>query len=211
MHREGHGGCHGHGHRCDGGWGCMQARHHNACGGSVLEDESHLNEADNHQYKNNNYNQTAIPYKSSTHHHFSTTSFVHTNVADQGLLLNNCSSINLISNLVLLHGICTVNGTIHVCCNAEIVSTNQMGYLGSYPEPVWYNLKGIANILSQNIVTKHYCLTMDMSKHNEILLYHQNNSPVAFTPTIISLYKHDLNQISSIHDMWAHDTYQHFG
>ena len=75
---------------------------------------------------------------------------------NRSLFLDSCSSTNLISTLSLLHNIHEVKTTLHVRCNAGVLSTNQMGYFRTYPEPVWYNPEGVANILSQNNVAQHF-------------------------------------------------------
>ena len=51
-----------------------------------------------------------------------------------------------------------------------------MGYLGTYPEPVWYNPGGVANILSQNNVAQHFQLTMDTQVENSISLHWVNGN-----------------------------------
>jgi hypothetical protein len=72
------------------------------------------------------------------------------------LLLDSCSSINLlVCNKELLHDIITVDKTMHVRCNG-VKSTNRQGYLGQFPEAVWSNPDGAANILSLNSVKKYY-------------------------------------------------------
>ena len=55
------------------------------------------------------------------------------------ILLDTCSSADLISNPSLLHDIHTVDHSICIYHNEDTTSTNQMGYLGGYPSPVWYN------------------------------------------------------------------------
>jgi hypothetical protein len=57
------------------------------------------------------------------------------------LLIDSCSSVNLICNGDLLHDIETVNWHMRVRCNAGVRTTNQQGRLGNFPEPVWYNPK----------------------------------------------------------------------
>ena len=63
------------------------------------------------------------------------------------LLIDSCSSVNLICNSDLLHDIVTVDWRMRVRCNAGGRTTNQRGRLGNFPKPVWYNPKGVANIL----------------------------------------------------------------
>jgi hypothetical protein len=53
--------------------------------------------------------------------------------------------------------------------------------LGDYPEWVWFNPYGIANILSLDNVSQHYHVTMDTSKSNSIALHRNNGSLIHFT------------------------------
>jgi len=72
------------------------------------------------------------------------------------ILLDSCSSVNLISDDTLLTDIHQTSETLTVHCNAGKVTVNQKGYFDMYPEPVWYNPKGIANILSLKNIASHY-------------------------------------------------------
>jgi hypothetical protein len=49
------------------------------------------------------------------------------------LLLDSCSTVNLIANPRLLHDIHTVPTTMRVCCNAGVRTTNKKGWLGKFP------------------------------------------------------------------------------
>ena len=113
------------------------------------------------------------------------------NLPNGWLLLDSCSTANLIMNRALLHDIHTVDTSISIQCNAGTNTTNQKGYLGDYPTPVWYNPKGIANILSMKDVAQHYRLTMDTNEDEEIRLHHQGKSPILFIPSGKGLYKFD--------------------
>ena len=113
------------------------------------------------------------------------------NLPSSWLLLDSCSTTNLITNKALLHDIHTVDTSIRICCNAGTITMNQQGYLGDYPTPVWYNPKGIANILSMQDVAKHYCLIMDTNEDEGICLHHQGTSPIIFMPSGKGLYKYD--------------------
>lgn len=113
--------------------------------GETQEDEenAHLNSAEpetsNDGTNDNNLNDAVLPpyirlsrtvvTLANSHHspHVSSTS----------LLLDTCSTGNLISNPHMLHDIHTVDQQITIHCNAGKMTLNQMGYLGQYPEPVW--------------------------------------------------------------------------
>jgi hypothetical protein len=75
------------------------------------------------------------------------------------LLLNSCSTVCLISNGNLLHDIHTVDHWMKVRCIAGMQTTNKMGYLGLFLEAIWYDPKGIANIISLFVVQKCYQVT----------------------------------------------------
>jgi hypothetical protein len=100
------------------------------------------------------------------------------------LLIDSCSSVNLICNSDLLHDIVTVDWHMRVRCNAGVRTTNQQGRLGSFPEPVWYNTKGAANILSLNSVKKYYRVTYDSAGGDTFVVTDATNSfELHFKPT----------------------------
>jgi len=79
-----------------------------------------------------------------------------TDASSKQLLLNSCSTLNLVSDPELLHDIHEVPVGIRVRCNAGSITTNLKAYLGDFPMLVWYNPNGIVNILSFHIVAKYY-------------------------------------------------------
>ena len=111
----------------------------------------------------------------------------HSSISLQWLLLDSCSSVNLIANKKLLHGLYTVETPLRIHCNAGTVSTNVKGYLGAYPEPVWFNPEGIANILSMNNVAKYFRIKMDTKTGDEIIVSSHKQS-MRFRPTNKGLY-----------------------
>jgi hypothetical protein len=98
------------------------------------------------------------------------------------LLLDSCSMVCLLSNGSILHGIHMVNQCMHVCCNAGVWVTNQMGYLGDFPEPVWYDPKGVANILSLFVMQKYFRIQYDSLKGNHFIMSTPNKKAFTFCP-----------------------------
>ena len=138
--------------------------HINDDGGEEIEDTENIDDNSSHSVASSYLHDLVDIVRAET--------YVTTHSPDnKTLLLDSCSSANLISNRQLLHNIHKSNKTLHIRCNAGVVSTNLMGYLGSYPEPVWFNPAGIANILSQNNVAKYYRLTMDSERDNAIIMH----------------------------------------
>jgi hypothetical protein len=104
------------------------------------------------------------------------------------LLIDSCSSVNLICNGDLLHDIVTVNWHMQVRCNAGVRTTNQQGRLGNFPKPVWYNPKGVANILSLNSVKRHDCVTYDSAGSDAFIVSELNGLELHLKPTTNGLY-----------------------
>ena len=113
------------------------------------------------------------------------------------LLLDSCSTLNLISNPDLLRDIHDVPAGIVVHCNAGDVFINKMGYLGDFPVPVWYNPNGIANILSLHIIAQHYHIRYDSRKKDAFYVTGPDNVRVDFVPTTKGLYACDAKSDSA--------------
>jgi hypothetical protein len=88
----------------------------------------------------------------------------------------------------MLRDIHEVDKTMHVRCNAGVTKTNLMGWLGDFPEPVWFNPKGVTNILSLYIVTKYYHVQFDSKQDNTLIVTNPNGHVSRFAPTGKGLY-----------------------
>ena len=119
-------------------------------------------------------------------------SFIH-HLPNTWLLLDSCSTTNLISNKNWLHDIHDDGTSISVRCNAGTITLTQKGYFGSYPEPVWFNPHGIANITSLDNVVKYFRITMDTEADNAMLLHKDDGMTMRFAPTGKGLYHHNLD------------------
>ena len=108
------------------------------------------------------------------------------------LLLDSCSTTNLISNMSWLHDIHDDSTSISVRCNAGAITLTHKGYFGSYPEPVWFNPHGIASIMSLDNVAKYFSITMATEADNAMLLHKDDGLTMKFAPTGKRLYHHNL-------------------
>ena len=108
------------------------------------------------------------------------------------ILLNSCSLANLILDKTLLRNVHQAVRPLVVDCNAGSMTLTKQGYFGSYPEPVWYNTNGLANIMSLSNVSKYYQLTMDTLSDAAILLHKSDSSNMQFVPSGKGLYHHAL-------------------
>jgi hypothetical protein len=98
------------------------------------------------------------------------------------LLLDSCSTVCLFSNGDLLHNIHTDDHWMKVRCNARVQYTIKTGYLGSFPEPVWYDANGIANIMSLFVVQNHYPVSYDSKNGNKFKVALENGN-LTLAPT----------------------------
>jgi hypothetical protein len=116
-----------------------------------------------------------------------------------------CSTTDIFANASLLSGLHIARTpSIWVRCNAGRIQLTEQGYFGNYPYPVWYNPKGVANILSLANVTKHYRVTMDSITSAAIVVHKSNGTSITFEPSGSGLYKHELsNDASQVNQMWT--------
>ena len=60
---------------------------------------------------------------------------------------------------------------LRVHFNAGLTHTNKIGDLPGYSDPVWYNPKGVANILSLGLVQKNQPVTYNRRDGNEFFIH----------------------------------------
>jgi len=77
------------------------------------------------------------------------------------MLIDSCSMVNLIAIRDILHDIHMVKKPLRVRSNAGVQTTNVMGSLSDFPEPVWHDPEAVTNILSLNTIKKYYHITYD--------------------------------------------------
>ena len=68
---------------------------------------------------------------------------------------------------------------------------NQMGELSGYPGKIWYNPKGIANILSLANVSRHFCVHFNSANEQAFLIKKPDGSTKCFVLLKAGLYYHD--------------------
>ena len=142
----------------------------------------------------NNLGQAVGPYTLEHRHveiETALASFTHA-LPTTWLLLDSCSTTNLISNKSWMHDIHDDGTSISVRCNAGTICLTHKEYFGSYPEPVWFNPHGIANIMSLDNVAKYFRITMDTEADNAMLLHKDDGLTMKFTPTGKGQYHHNL-------------------
>ena len=88
----------------------------------------------------------------------------------------------------------------NVDCGATI---QQQGQLGEYPNPVWYNPHGIANVLSMHNLAQHYRLAMDTNVNTSIHLCHDDGTIIPFTPSQKGLYRCDMDDEVGLGKFWS--------
>jgi hypothetical protein len=119
------------------------------------------------------------------------------------IVLDSCSTVDMIANEELLHDIKPTSNPINTHCNAGTVPVNKDALMGDYPEQVWFNPHGITNILSLQNVSKHYRVTMDTNKSTAITLHCKDGSLIPFTPGSKGLYHYALQYHESLNNFWS--------
>ena len=123
-----------------------------------------------------NPNEQSVPcsHHVESHIHYSPSKPFDTKTPEPWLMLNSCSTLNLISNKSWLLDIHEVDTAMHIHSTGGVSVTPKMGYLGNYPTPVWYLAGSHANILSLHDITQHYQVTMDTAMENALILHGDN-------------------------------------
>ena len=85
---------------------------------------------------------------------------------------------------------------LHVNCNTGVTYTNNIGDLPGYSNPIWYNPKGIDNILSLGFVQKHHLLTYNSQYGNKFVI-HIPQRPT-FKMTKDGIFFHDMRHLLKI-------------
>ena len=107
------------------------------------------------------------------------------------LVLDSASTLNLIASKGLLRNIHRVKTTMRVRCNAGVTTTNLMGWLGDYPNPVWYNPNGVANILSLFLVQRYYWVQYDNEIEDAFHVTMKDGTIIRFKLYRKGLYTYD--------------------
>ena len=106
----------------------------------------------------------------------------------QLLLLDSCSTVCLISDESLLHNIHRTSRSMTVQCNAGTRTTRYMGWLGTFPEPVWFDPGGVANIMSLHIMKRYYDVKYDSATNDAFVVTTPKGQVMHFSPTHRGLY-----------------------
>lgn len=107
-------------------------------------------------------------------------------VPDRWLLLDSCSTTDIVANRELLQDVKVADRPIWVRCNAGRVKLTRQGYLRDYPCSAWYNptRTGVANILSLNNVSNHYRrVTMDTDLNKAMMVHRRDGTTIIFSPS----------------------------
>jgi len=154
---------------------------------------------------NDTNNNTTEPYPASpileTRSHV--LNQTHENIPATWILIDSCSSVDIIASRELLRDIHIAHPPMRLHCNAGSVTLTEQGYFGDYPVPVWYHPTGVANILSLRNVTQHFRVTMDSHRSNCITLHKHDGTVYKFYPSDTGLYRMAFRTPQAAIQMWS--------
>ena len=108
------------------------------------------------------------------------------------LLMDSCSSVTIISNKRLLHGIHKSKQKLRVHCGAGSKVLTMKAKFGDYPIEVWYDPTGPANIMSLDEVADVFRMTMDTDIERSINLHRMDGTIIKFRPLMARLYSYKM-------------------
>ena len=120
---------------------------------------------------------------------------VEVSIDENGCLLDNQPTWNAFTNGKYLSSIRDDHDEqyLGVHCNAGENYTKHIGDLSGYYNPVWYNPKGIYNIISLRLVQKHHLVTYNSQYGNEFVV-HIPQRPI-FKMTKAGLFYHNIRHL----------------
>ena len=92
------------------------------------------------------------------------------------VLLDNQSTVDVFCNRSLLTNVHETNKIMNIRCSAGVTHTNMVGELHGYGT-VWYNPKGIANILSLSQVEKKHRVTYGSAASKAFVVHKSSRLP----------------------------------
>jgi hypothetical protein len=127
-----------------------------------------------------NVSQEGSKMNGNVHHQGAT-------VSKDWILLDNQSTVDVFCNPKLLKNIRKANKIMNIKCNAGVTRTDKIGDLPGYGE-VWFNEKGIANILLLSKVEEKYRITYDSADSKQFIVHKENGSVRKFTQSASGLF-----------------------
>lgn len=91
-------------------------------------------------------------------------------------ILDNQATVDIFQNTDLVSNICTQHHLTKIHCNAGTCSTNLIADLKGYGT-VWFDCKGMANILSLSCIKQIGHITFDSKNGNCFMIIKKDNQP----------------------------------
>ena len=109
------------------------------------------------------------------------------------VLLDSCSTINVFSSSELLKNIRRSEKRMKIACQSGVSSTNLVGDLEGFPEPLWFTPDGIANVLSLASVRKHFPVKYITKGSRARFVVEMEGRKISFNESHDGLYYQELS------------------
>ena len=116
-------------------------------------------------------------------------------IDENWFLIDNQSTCNAFINRKYLSNIRYSPDGKYICahCNAVVTCTNNIGDLPGYSNPIWYEQKGISNIMSPILVQKHHLVNYN-SQYGNVFVFHIPQRPT-FNMTKAGIFYHNMRHL----------------
>ena len=109
---------------------------------------------------------------------FGTSSSTWSPIPEDWVILDNQSTVNVFQNKKYLKNILQIDSYVVIKCNAGSRTTNWVGDFSGYPDPVWYDPGGIANIISLNRAEEYFKINYSSKNGKGFVVTHRVNGSV---------------------------------
>ena len=127
----------------------------------------------------------------------------HRSLRGNWILLDSCSTVNIVRNKKLLKDIRYTKDRVSINCNAGNLQVMQQGRMDRCSSPLWFHPHCVANIFSLFLIVEEFCIMFDSGTEDCFYLHRHDGSRMDFHPTAQGLYRHVMEPSTHPGDLWS--------